>query len=292
MHAQGTIARATDATEAEDDESNLDSKAEFHCRFLQKSRRSADAGHTMGHAPVRGRESGEAAQSDRRDVFEPARFPSNLRRNVPVAASYLQSTKLLWKSGSTVKIRGARDSLVAKRMVSTLRTTLLIAFSAARSASMAGCGDDVRVRNSLSVQGRRRRRGAPGATTCTVADSADWHRVSTMDTRVDLYRWEIADLLDQGQALPRRVRHAAALHDVRGPDRSRPDHAGAAWRSVRVHPRRRIQGQCGVGGVGRDRRALDIHGRSVSGKVSKVFPGQTELGLLEDEMWHLLQDAA
>ena len=28
------------------------------------------------------------------------------------------------------------------------------------------------------------------------------------------------------------------------------------------------------------------------GKVRKVFPGQTEIGLLEDEMWRLLREAA
>ena len=45
---------------------------------------------------------------DRRDIFELARFPSNLRRAVPVTASYLQSTKPLCKSGSTAKIRFAQ----------------------------------------------------------------------------------------------------------------------------------------------------------------------------------------
>ena len=87
-------------------------------------------------------------------------------------------------------------SLVASQTVSMLRAVLLTAALGA-IAAVTGCGDESG-RNTLTskvgvgdVAPRSRNR--------TVDDSADWHQVSTMDTRVDLYRWEIADLLEEGR---------------------------------------------------------------------------------------------
>ena len=87
-------------------------------------------------------------------------------------------------------------SLVAPPIVSMMRAVLLtVALGAI--AAVTGCSDEPG-RNSLTskvgvgdVVPRSRNR--------TVANPADWHQVSTMDTRVDLYRWEIAELLEEGR---------------------------------------------------------------------------------------------
>ena len=179
-------------------------------------------------------------------------------------------------------------SLVAPPMVSMLRAVLLMA-ALGTIAAVAGCSDDPG-RNSLTskvgvgdVVPRSRNR--------TVADPADWHQVSSMDTKVDLYRWEIADLLDEGRPFlvvfgtPQhctmcvdQIVRVQIMHEKHG-DRF-------AFIHVDGYKDNAVWVEWGVTG---EPWTFMVDAK---GEVSKVFPGQTELGLLEDEMHRLLKDAA
>ena len=172
--------------------------------------------------------------------------------------------------------------------VSTLRASVLIA-ALLTGGALTGCGEEAG-RNALSA-----RVGvgddAPKSHNRTVADSADWHRVSTMDTRVDLYRWEIADLLDSGR--PFLVVFGTPQHCTMCVDQivrvqiMQEKHGGRfAFVHVDGYKDNAVWVQWGVTG---EPWTFMVDRR---GRVSKVFPGQTEIGLLEDEMWRLLKDAA
>ena len=179
-------------------------------------------------------------------------------------------------------------SLVAPPNVSMLRAVLLMA-ALGTIAAVAGCSDEPG-RNSLTskvgvgdVVPRSRNR--------TVADPADWHQVSSMDTKVDLYRWEIADLLDEGRPFlvvfgtPQhctmcvdQIVRVQIMHEKHG-DRFAFIHVDG-YRDNAVWVEWGVTGEPWTFMV------------DAKGEVSKVFPGQTELGLLEDEMHRLLKDAA
>ena len=132
---------------------------------------------------------------------------------------------------------------------------------------------------------------APRSRNRTVADPADWHQVSTMDTRVDLYRWEIADLLEEGRPFlvvfgtPQhctmcvdQIVRVQIMHEMHG-DRF-------AFVHVDGYKDNEVWVEWGVTG---EPWTFMVDAK---GEVSKVFPGQTELGLLEGEMHRLLKDAA
>ena len=187
-----------------------------------------------------------------------------------------------------LNLSAMRLSLVAPPMVSMLRAVLLMA-AFGTGAALTGCGDEPG-RNSLTskvgvgdVVPRSRNR--------TVADPADWHQVSSMDTKVDLYRWEIADLLDEGRPFlvvfgtPQhctmcvdQIVRVQIMHEKHG-DRF-------AFIHVDGYKDNAVWVEWGVTG---EPWTFMVDAK---GEVRKVFPGQTELGLLEDEMHRLLKDAA
>ena len=156
-------------------------------------------------------------------------------------------------------------------------------------AVLAGCGDEPGpgvLRAKVGVG-----HAVPRSRNLTVANPAEWHRVSTMDTKVDLYRWEIAELLDQGR--PFLVVFGTPQHCTMCVDQI-----------VRVQIMQEMHGDrfafIHVDGY-KDNAVWVEWGVTgepwtylvdANGKVSKVFPGQTEIGLLEDEMQRLLKDAA
>ena len=172
------------------------------------------------------------------------------------------------------------------RTLSTLRATTLIAALFAFGA-LSGCGDE---QGALTAKVRVGD-DVPRSHNLTVANSSDWHRVSTMDTRVDLYRWEIADLLDQEKPFlvvfgtPQhctmcvdQIVRVQIMQEMHG-DRFAFIHVDG-YKDNAVWVEWGVTGEPWTFMV--DRR----------GRVSKVFPGQTEIGLLEDEMWRLLREAA
>ena len=156
-------------------------------------------------------------------------------------------------------------------------------------AVLAGCGEDAGrsvLRAKVGVGDL-----APRSNNRTVADPASWHRVSTMDTKVDLYRWEIADLLDRGK--PFLVVFGTPQHCTMCVDQivrvqiMQEKHGDRfAFIHVDGYKDNAVWVEWGVTG---EPWTYMVDGR---GKVAKVFPGQTEIALLEDKMQRLLKDAA
>ena len=179
-------------------------------------------------------------------------------------------------------------SLVAPRVVSNLRAALP-ALLVGVALAVSGCGEDAGgnlLRTKVGVGD-----DAPPSRNRTVADPADWHRVSTMDTKVDLYRWVIADLLDASR--PFLVVFGTPQHCTMCVDqivRVQIMHEKHGDRFAFVHVDGYKDNPVWVEwGVTGEPWTFMVDAR---GKVRKVFPGQTEIGLLEDEMHRLLKDAA
>ena len=182
----------------------------------------------------------------------------------------------------------ACGSLMAQAGESILRAALLI-LAMGMLLTVSGCGDEAG-RNVLRAKvgvGDE----APRSRNRTVPDSVDWHQVSTMDTRVDLYRWEIADLLDEGR--PFLVVFGTPQHCTMCVDQIvrvqiMQEMYGDRFAFIHVdgYKDNPVWVEWGVTG---EPWTFMVDAR---GKVRKVFPGQTEIGLLEDEMQRLLKDAA
>ena len=180
------------------------------------------------------------------------------------------------------------ESLVSPAVVSMLRTALLTMLVGA-ALGLSGCGEDAGgkfLRTKVGVGD-----GVPPSRNRTVVDPADWHQVSTMDTKVDLYRWVIADLLDAGR--PFLVVFGTPQHCTMCVDQivrvqiMQEKHGDRfAFIHVDGYKDNPVWVEWGVTGEPWT-FMVDAHGN-----VSKVFPGQTEIGLLEDEMHRLMKDAA
>ena len=181
-----------------------------------------------------------------------------------------------------------RGSLVASAMESMLRAVLLLVVLGA-GAVLAGCSEEGGhgfLRAKIGVGD-----DAPRSRNRTVADPAEWHRVSTMDTKVDLYRWEIAELIDLGR--PFLVVFGTPQHCTMCVDQivrvqiMQEKHGDRfAFIHVDGYKDNAVWVEWGVTG---EPWTFMIDAR---GKVASVLPGQTEIGLLEDEMQRLLKDAA
>ena len=170
----------------------------------------------------------------------------------------------------------------------TVRAMVLVA-ALSTGLALAGCSEGMgggAFRAGIGVGDE-----APRSRNRTVADPADWHQVSTMDTRVDLYRWEIAELLDESR--PFLVVFGTPQHCTMCVDQIvrvqvMQEKFGDRFAFVHVdgYKDNPVWVEWGVTG---EPWTFLVDGR---GKVARVLPGQTELGLLEEEMWRLLDDTA
>lgn len=187
------------------------------------------------------------------------------------------------------RVRGSLGALPPMSITRAGRATLLAMALGVAGAVLAGCGEG-------AGQGMLRAKvgvgdPAPRSSNRTVADPASWHRVSTMDTRVDLYRWEIADLLDRGE--PFLVVFGTPQHCTMCVDQivrvqiMQEKHGDRfAFIHVDGYKDNAVWVEWGVTG---EPWTFMVDG---GGKVTRVFPGQTEIALLEDEMQRLLKDEA
>ena len=187
------------------------------------------------------------------------------------------------------RVFGSLGALQPMSIMRVWRATLLAAALGIVGAALAGCGEDAGrsvLRAKVGVGDL-----APRSNNRTVADPASWHRVSTMDTKVDLYRWEIADLLDRGK--PFLVVFGTPQHCTMCVDQivrvqiMQEKHGDRfAFIHVDGYKDNAVWVEWGVTG---EPWTYMVDGQ---GKVRSVFPGQTEIALLEDEMQRLLKDAA
>lgn len=132
---------------------------------------------------------------------------------------------------------------------------------------------------------------APESKNLTVDNVDDWYKVSSMDTKVDLYQWEIADLLEKNK--PFLVVFGTPQHCTMCVDQIvrvavMQERYGDRFAFVHVDGYRDISVWVEWGVKGEPWTFLVDAG----GKVRKVFPGQTELPLLDMEIQQLLQESS
>ncbi len=128
---------------------------------------------------------------------------------------------------------------------------------------------------------------APRSANLTVEDQNRWYEVSTMDTKVPLYKWSIAQLIDEGK--PFLVVFGTPQHCTMCVDQIvriavMEEKYGDSFPLVHVdgYKDNDVWVEWGVKGE------PWTYFVDQKGKVASIFPGQTELGLLEHEIEKLL----
>jgi hypothetical protein len=123
-----------------------------------------------------------------------------------------------------------------------------------------------------------------------LAPGEDWRNVTTMDTRVKLYRWRIADLIEQKKpfiVVFGTPQHCSICVDQLSRVAFVEEKYGERFAFVHVdgYKDSAIWVDWGVKG---EPWTFVV---DTSGHVRKVFPGQTETSLLEDQVRSLLAEA-
>jgi len=172
----------------------------------------------------------------------------------------------MWHSMSTSLMRALRCATV-------LATSMLIsACSHDGLAPKLGVGDAV-----------------PRSQNQVLAPGGDWRRVTTMDTRVRLYRWRIADLLAQRQpfiVVFGTPQHCTSCVDQLSRVALVEEKYGEQFAFVHVdgYKDNAVWVEWGIKG---EPWTFVVDGQ---GRVRKVFPGQTETALLEEQVRALLAE--
>ena len=129
----------------------------------------------------------------------------------------------------------------------------------------------------------------PHSSNRVLAPGQDWRQVTTMDTRVRLYRWRIADLLAQHKpfiVVFGTPQHCTSCVDQLGRVALVEEKYGEQFAFVHVdgYKDSAVWVEWGVKGEPWT-FVVDTRGR-----VRKVFPGQTETALLEEQVRALLAE--
>jgi hypothetical protein len=132
---------------------------------------------------------------------------------------------------------------------------------------------------------------APKSENRVVLREDDWHHVSTMDTKVRLYRWRIADLIAQKR--PFLVVFGTPQHCTMCVDQLTrvavlEEKYGERFAFIHVdgYKDNAVWVEWGVKG---EPWTFLVDAKGV---VRRVFPGQTEISLIEEEIESLLKEAA
>ena len=131
---------------------------------------------------------------------------------------------------------------------------------------------------------------APKSENRIVSNIDDWHQVSSMERKVPLYRWRIADLLQQGK--PFLVVFGTPQHCTMCVDQivrvaAMEEKYGDRFAFIHVdgYKDNAVWVEWGVKG---EPWTFFVDGKGI---VRKVYPGQTELALLEQEVQQLLKES-
>ena len=131
---------------------------------------------------------------------------------------------------------------------------------------------------------------APKSANLTVEDQNNWYEVSTMDTKVPLYKWTIANLIEAGK--PFMVVFGTPQHCTMCVDQIvrvavMEEKYGEKFAFLHVdgYKDNDIWVEWGVKGE------PWTYFVDAAGKIASIFPGQTELGLLELEIEKLISSS-
>lgn len=129
---------------------------------------------------------------------------------------------------------------------------------------------------------------APKSNNRVVADADQWYQVSTMDSKVPLYRWRIADLIEQNK--PFLVVFGTPQHCTMCVDQIvrvavMEEQYGEQFAFVHIdgYKDNEVWVEWGVKG---EPWTFIVNARGI---IQNVFPGQTELALLKNEMQQLVE---
>jgi hypothetical protein len=131
----------------------------------------------------------------------------------------------------------------------------------------------------------------PKSNNQVVANENDWSKVSTMDTKARLYRWKIADLVRQGKpflVVFGTPQHCSMCVDQLTRVAAMEEKYGERFAFIHVdgYKDSAVWVQWGVKG---EPWTFFVDAKGV---VRQVFPGQTELPLLEAHIKKLMSEAA
>jgi hypothetical protein len=132
---------------------------------------------------------------------------------------------------------------------------------------------------------------APASRNKTVSDVNDWHQISSLEIKMPLYRWQIADLLAQGKpflVVFGTPQHCTMCVDqlVRVAVMEEKYGDRFAFLHVDGYKDNSVWVEWGIKGE------PWTYLVDAQGKVRKVFPGQTEVSLLEQEVLQLLEESS
>ena len=167
-----------------------------------------------------------------------------------------------------------------------VRKTLLVAGLSA-TLLMVGCGDDGSTLQSKVRVGD----AAPKSQNRIVVNPDDWYQVSTMDRKALLYRWRIADLVEEGR--PFLVVFGTPQHCTMCVDQivrvaMMQEKFGDRFAFVHVDGYKDNSVWVEWGVTGEPWTFLV----DAKGTVRTVFPGQVDIPVLEMEVQQLLEELA
>ena len=182
---------------------------------------------------------------------------------------FTKQSKYVWMS-SIVKLK-----MKMHRIFSVFAVLLLLSLT-------GGCGEKLGVQAKLSVGDQ-----VPKSNNLTVSDPDKWYEISSMDTKVPLYEWKIADLVNQRK--PFLVVFGTPQHCTMCVDQITrvavmAEQYGERFAFVHVDGYKDTSVWVEWGVTGEPWTYL-VDSR---GTVRSVFPGQTELGLLTLEIDKIL----
>lgn len=162
-----------------------------------------------------------------------------------------------------------------RKIFSVITISLLLSLT-------VGCSEKPGVQAKISVGDQ-----VPKSNNLTVSDPDKWYEISSMDTKVPLYKWKIADLV--GQSKPFLVVFGTPQHCTMCVDQITrvavmAEQYGERFAFVHVDGYRDSPVWVEWGVTGEPWTYL-VDGK---GTVRSVFPGQTELGLLTLEIDKIL----
>jgi hypothetical protein len=131
----------------------------------------------------------------------------------------------------------------------------------------------------------------PASRNKTVDNVDDWHRVSSLEIKMPLYRWQIADLLSEGKpflVVFGTPQHCTMCVDqlVRVAVMEEKYGDRFAFLHVDGYKDNPVWVEWGIRGE------PWTYLVDAQGKVRKVFPGQTEVSLLEQVVLQLLEESS
>lgn len=154
----------------------------------------------------------------------------------------------------------------------------LTIFVAAVLAFSLGCNENSGIQPKLQIGDK-----TPSSQNRTVEDPNQWYEVSTMDTKVPLYKWNIAQLIEQGKpflAVFGTPQHCTMCVDQIRRVAIMAEQYGERFAFVHVdgYKDNAVWVEWGVTG---EPWTYIVNSE---GTVTSILPGQTEFGLLAQEI--------